>query len=187
MSLTLPNTLTLSRIAAIPLLVGLLYFTSVWASWAALALFVAAAATDWLDGHLARKYGDTSPVGRFLDPIADKLMVAAVVVMLVASQRVTGLVVLPALVILCREILVSGLREHLAEIRVPMPVTRMSKWKTVVQMVALGILIVGEAGPAFLPVRLLGEIGLWAAGALTLVTGADYLVNGLKRMQTQRV
>ena len=183
MPVTLPNLLTLLRIAAIPLLVGLLYWTGAWASWAALLLFVAAAVTDWLDGYLARKYSDTSPIGRFLDPIADKLMVAAVVVMLVASQRITGLVVLPAIVILCREILVSGLREHLAEIRVPLPVSRLAKWKTTVQMIALGVLIVGEAGPAALPVRLIGEIGLWTAGGITLITGYDYLIHGLRRMQ----
>jgi cardiolipin synthase len=103
--------------------------------------------------------------------------------MLVASKRVTGLVVLPALVILCREILVSGLREYLAEIRVPMPVSRLAKWKTALQMVALGILIVGEAGPPEIPLRLIGEVGLWIAAGLTMITGYDYLVRGLQHMR----
>ncbi len=180
---SLPNLLTLSRIAVIPVLVGLLYWTTPWASWLALLAFVAAAVTDYLDGYYARLMNDISPLGRFLDPIADKLMVAAVILMLVASERVDGLVVLPALVILCREILVSGLREYLAEIQVPMPVSRLAKWKTTLQMVALGILIVGDAGPGFLPVREIGELCLWIAAVLTFVTGYDYMVRGLHYMR----
>lgn len=180
---SLPNLLTLSRIIVLPVIVGLLYWTAPWASWIALAVFVVASVTDWLDGYFARLWNDVSPLGRFLDPIADKLLVAAVIVMLVASERVTGLVVLPALVILCREILVSGLREYLAEIRVPMPVSRLAKWKTALQMVALGVLIVGESGPAGVPLRLIGEVGLWIAGGLTLLTGYDYLIRGLHHMR----
>jgi len=183
MLMTLPNLLTFSRILIIPVLVALLYATAPWASWLALAVFVAAALTDWLDGFFARRRRQVSPLGRFLDPIADKLLVAAVVVMLVASERVTGLVVLPALVILCREILVSGLREYLAEIQVEMPVSRLAKWKTAVQMGALALLILGDAGPAGAALRLLGEIGLWIAGGLTVVTGWDYLSRGLRHMR----
>ncbi len=183
MLMTLPNLLTFSRILIIPVLVALLYTTAPWASWLALAVFVAAALTDWLDGFFARRRRQVSPLGRFLDPIADKLLVAAVVVMLVASGRVTGLVVLPALVILCREILVSGLREYLAEIQVEMPVSRLAKWKTAFQMGALALLILGEAGPAGAALRLLGEIGLWIAGGLTVVTGWDYLSRGLRHMR----
>ncbi|RDD62416.1 CDP-diacylglycerol--glycerol-3-phosphate 3-phosphatidyltransferase [Ferruginivarius sediminum] len=180
---SLPNILTLSRIVVLPVIVALLYWTGPWASWIALAIFVVASVTDWLDGYIARLWNEVSPLGRFLDPIADKLLVAAVIVMLVASERVTGLVVLPALVILCREILVSGLREYLAEIRVPMPVSRLAKWKTALQMVALGILIVGEAGPPEIPLRLIGEVGLWIAAGLTMITGYDYLVRGLQHMR----
>lgn len=183
MMTSLPNLLTLSRIAVIPLLVGLLYWTAPWASWLALAAFIAAAVTDYLDGYYARLMNDISPLGRFLDPIADKLMVAAVILMLVASERVDGLVVLPALVILCREILVSGLREYLAEIQVPMPVSKLAKWKTTLQMVALGILIVGDAGLDFLPIREIGELCLWVAAVLTFVTGYDYMVRGLHYMR----
>src|SRR5262249_28883647 len=123
-----------------------------------------------------------SAFGRFLDPIADKLLVAAVILMLVASGRVTGLVVLPALIILCREILVSGLREFLAGLNVGVPVSRLAKYKTMLQMVALGFLIVGDAGPRGLPVVEIGAAGLWVAAILTLATGFDYLQPGLRHM-----
>jgi cardiolipin synthase len=180
MLINLPNTLTLSRIAAIPVLVALLYFRGNVVCWVAAVLFAAACVTDYLDGHIARSWSQMSAFGRFLDPIADKLLVAAVILMLVFSERVTGLVVLPALIILCREILVSGLREFLAGLNVGLPVSRLAKWKTLLQMVALGFLIVGDAGPV--PIRMIGEIGLWVAALLTLVTGYDYLLTGLRHM-----
>jgi cardiolipin synthase len=179
---SLPNLLTLSRIGLIPVLLLLLYLNEPWARWTALVLFTLAGITDWLDGYLARNRGQVSSIGRFLDPIADKLLVSAVILLLVAVDSITGLVLLPALVILCREILVSGLREYLAGIQVPVPVSNLAKWKTVIQMVALGFLIVGDSGPDFLPVQLIGEGGLWLAAALTLVTGYDYLSHGLKHM-----
>jgi len=179
---SLPNLLTLSRIGIIPVLLLFLYLNQPWARWTALFLFILAGVTDWLDGHLARNRGQVSAIGRFLDPIADKLLVSAVILLLVAVDSITGLVLLPALVILCREILVSGLREYLAEIKVSVPVSTLAKWKTMIQMVALGFLIVGSDGPAFLPVQLIGEVGLWLAAALTLVTGYDYLSHGLKHM-----
>jgi cardiolipin synthase len=144
---SLPNLLTLSRIGLIPVLLLLLYLNEPWARWTALVLFTLAGVTDWLDGYLARNRGQVSSIGRFLDPIADKLLVSAVILLLVAVDSITGLVLLPALVILCREILVSGLREYLAEIQVPVPVSNLAKWKTVIQMVALGFLIVGHDGP----------------------------------------
>ena len=179
---TLPNLLTLARIVIIPVLVGLLFIKEPAARWAACALFTVAAITDYFDGYLARHRNEVSPLGRFLDPIADKLLVAAVILMLVSIGAIRGWVILPALVILCREILVSGLREYLAEIRVPMPVSELAKWKTAIQLLALGILIVGESGPAGLTVQLIGEIGLWLAAALTIVTGYDYLRRGLQHM-----
>ncbi len=180
---TLPNLLTLGRIAAIPLLIALLYFHSPVTRWIALVLFSTAGLTDYLDGYLARHRGEVSALGRFLDPIADKLLIAGVIVILVAIQQIQGLVVIPAIVILCREILVSGLREYLAEIKVPLPVSKMAKWKTVIQMIALGFLIVGEeAGPAILPMEQIGDSGLWIAALLTLATGYDYLARGLKHM-----
>jgi len=180
---SLPNLLTLSRIVAIPVLVALLYFHSATTRWIALALFTAAGLTDYLDGYIARHRGEVSALGRFLDPIADKLLVASLIVILVAVGDIRGLVVIPAIVILCREILVSGLREYLAEIQVPMPVSRLAKWKTAIQMVALGVLIVGvEGSPAFLPVEVIGDAGLWIAALLTFVTGYDYLARGLSHM-----
>ena len=183
MSLTsLPNLLTLSRILAIPIVIASFYVQGDYARWFACALFSAAGVTDWLDGHMARRWEQQSELGRFLDPIADKLLVAATLFMLVATDRLSSGAVLPALVILCREILVSGLREYLAELRVGLPVSKLAKWKTAIQMVAIGVLIVGDAGPAILPVAAIGEMLLWVAALLTLVTGYDYLRAGLAHM-----
>ena len=179
---SLPNLLTLSRILVIPVVVGSFYVSGEYARWIACALFSAAAVTDWLDGHMARRWQQQSEIGRFLDPIADKLLVAATLFMLTAFGRLSAQAVLPALVILCREILVSGLREYLAGLRVGMPVSRLAKWKTVIQMIAIGVLIVGDAGPGFLPVAAIGEMLLWIAASLTLVTGYDYLQAGLRHM-----
>jgi cardiolipin synthase len=182
MLFTLPNLLTASRILIVPVLVGLLYLRADWASWSALAVFVLASVTDWADGYFARQRKEVTPLGRFLDPIADKFLVAAVLVMLVASDRVTGLPVAAVLLILCRELLVSGLREFLAGMAIEMPVSKLAKWKTGVQMVALGVLIVGESGPEVLPVRLIGEALLFVALALTLITGWDYMKRGFAHM-----
>lgn len=179
---TLPNLLTLSRIAAIPLVVGTFYMPSPWGPWVGCALFTLAGFTDWLDGRLARLWQQQSELGRFLDPIADKLLVGAILFMLAAEHRFAAVTVLPALVILSREILVSGLREFLAGLRVSVPVSKLAKWKTAIQMVAIGILLVGDAGPDGLPVRLVGEILLWVAALLTLITGYDYLRAGLPHM-----
>jgi len=179
---SLPNLLTLSRILAIPIVVASFYVQGDYARWFACALFSAAGLTDWLDGHMARRWAQQSELGRFFDPIADKLLVAATLFMLVATDRLSSGAVLPALVILCREILVSGLREYLAELRVGLPVSKLAKWKTGIQMVAIGVLIVGDAGPAFLPVAAIGEMLLWVAALLTLVTGYDYLRAGLSHM-----
>ncbi len=180
---SLPNLLTLSRILVIPLVVATFYLDGADPRWAACALFVAAAVTDWFDGHLARSRNQVSNLGRFLDPIADKLLVGSVLFMLAAEGRLSQPSILPALVILLREILVSGLREFLAEVRVGMPVTRLAKWKTGLQMVALPVLLVGDAGPAILHARQVGEVCLWVAALLTLVTGWDYLRAGLEHMR----
>jgi cardiolipin synthase len=135
---------------------------------------------------MARRWEQQSEIGRFLDPIADKLLVSATLFMLTAFGRLSAEALLPALVILCREILVSGLREYLAGLRVGMPVSRLAKWKTVIQMVAIGVLIVGDAGPGFVPVTAIGETLLWIAAILTLVTGYDYLQAGLRHMARPR-
>ncbi|EKV32349.1 CDP-diacylglycerol--glycerol-3-phosphate 3-phosphatidyltransferase [Caenispirillum salinarum AK4] len=180
---TLPNILTLSRIVVIPVVIGLFYVPGDLARWIACGLFVAAAVTDWFDGFLARRWNQVSALGRFLDPIADKLLVAAVLLLLVGFDTMTVWSYLPAAVILCREILVSGLREFLAEIQVSVPVTKLAKWKTTFQLVALTLLILGEAAPWGIPAVLLGEIALWVAAVMTIVTGWDYLTHGLYHMK----
>jgi len=186
MALNLPNLLTLSRIVVIPALVGTFYLDTPLAHWFALALFVAAGITDFFDGWLARRYGETSNLGRFLDPVADKLLVAAAIVMIVAFDRVDGLSVMAAVVIMCREIMVTGLREFLAEIRVAVPVSRLAKWKTTMQMVAIGFLLLGDAGPPALHVKAVGTVLLWIAAVLTMYTGYDYLRAGLRYMTDER-
>jgi len=180
--LSVPNLLTLSRILAVPVVVATFYVDGDYARWFACALFTAAAVTDWLDGHMARRWAQQSEIGRFLDPIADKLLVAATLFMLTTMGRLSAAAVFPALVILCREILVSGLREYLAELRVGLPVSKLAKWKTAIQMTAIGFLIVGNAGPVFLPITWIGEMLLWLAALLTLVTGYDYLRAGFTHM-----
>ena len=173
----LPNLLTYGRVAAVPLVVAFLFWPAdPWARWTALAIFVAAAITDFFDGYLARAWSQQSSLGRMLDPIADKLLVAAVLLALTADRTVAGLTLWAAIVILCREILVSGLREYLAELRVPVPVTAVAKWKTTVQMIALGFLIAGPAGEAIMPGTIvIGEVLLWIAAILTFYTGWDYM------------
>ena len=174
------NILTLSRIAAIPLVVVAMWLDRSWSPWVAVVLFAAAAITDWFDGYFARRYHQISRFGRFLDPIADKLLVAAALVMLVYSDQLRGLNVLAALIILAREILVSGLREFLAELRVSMPVSQLAKWKTGAQMVAIAVLLLGDAVPEV--VRQIGLALIWVAALLTLITGYDYLRTGLRHM-----
>ena len=183
---SLPNLLTLSRILVIPVVVATFYVSGDYARWFGCALFAAAGLTDWLDGHMARRWQQQSELGRFLDPIADKLLVSATLLMLTATGRLSDEAVLPALVILCREILVSGLREYLAGLSVGVPVSRLAKWKTTIQMIAIGFLIVGDAGPAFLPVEWIGEMLLWLAAILTLVTGYDYLRASLSHLTRPR-
>ncbi len=182
---SLPNLLTLSRIFAVPLLVALMWGPGTWQWLTAFGLFCVAGLTDFLDGYLARASGTVSKVGVFLDPIADKIMVAAVIVMLVHSGLVHGLSVIAALVILLREIIVSGLREYLAGLQVSLPVSALAKWKTAFQMIALGALVFAGAAPRLLPWLPAWDIGLaclWVAAGLTLITGYDYLRVGLKHM-----
>ena len=187
--LTLPNLLTLSRILAVPILVFLLWKPAPYDYLITFILYCIVGITDYFDGYLARAQGLTSRLGQFLDPIADKVMVAAVLVMLMASRKADGdapiiqdWTVIPALIILIREITVSGLREFLAELKVLVPVSALAKWKTTFQLVALGALILGGAFPTQQWVHLTGVICLWAAAALTMLTGYDYLRLGLKHM-----
>jgi cardiolipin synthase len=187
--LSLPNLLTLSRILAVPILVFLLWRPTPIDYAITFILYCIVGITDYFDGYLARAQGQISRLGQFLDPIADKIMVAAVIVMLMASRKADGdvpiiqdLNIIPALVILLREIIVSGLREFLADLRVSMPVSALAKWKTTFQLVSLGALILGGAFPGEPWVHGVGLVSLWVAAALTLVTGYDYLRIGLKHM-----
>ncbi len=187
-ALSLANVLTFGRIAAVPAVVGCLFWSQVfqggtWLRWVALFLFIAAALTDMLDGYVARMWAQVSPLGRMLDPIADKLLVASCLLMLAADGTILGWSLWAAIVILCREILVSGLREFLAELRVSVPVTRLAKWKTAVQLVAVGFLIAGEAGDMILPVTTdIGLALLWISAIVTLYTGWDYLRAALRHV-----
>ncbi len=181
MRVNLPNILTFSRIGSIPVIVGLMFLPSPLGNWLPFGVYTYACLTDFFDGYLARAWQQQSTMGQFLDPIADKLLVSAVLLMLVASDAIVGVTVIPAVVILFREILVSGLREFLAEVQIKVPVTVLAKWKTTIQMLALGFLLVGVAGPDFGPVTTMqiGIVGLWIAAALTVGTGYDYLKAGL--------
>ena len=195
--LTLPNILTLSRILTVPLLAFLLW----WPDWEfgyglAFGLYCLMGITDYFDGYLARSSGTVSKLGVFLDPIADKIMVAAVILVLTAQGILKGpyvgdMHVIAGLVILVREIAVSGLREFLGPLQVSIPVSKLAKWKTTFQMVSLGALILGNATPWWtvdldaIVINLPHTVGLttlWGAAALTLVTGWDYMRVGIKHM-----
>jgi cardiolipin synthase len=195
--LALPNLLTYARIVAVPLVVACLFGESIllggmWLRWVALALFIAAAITDFFDGYLARSLAQQSSLGRMLDPIADKLLVSSCLLMLAADGTIMGLSLWAAIVILCREILVSGLREYLAELRVSVPVTRLAKWKTTVQLIAVGFLLAGTAGDALMAdmmgrgsapiITYFGLMLLWISATVTLYTGYDYFRAGLRHL-----
>ena len=181
--LTLPNLLTLSRIVAVPLLVALLWWPG-WATGYAIGFVVysVVAVTDYLDGYLARAQGTVSKLGIFLDPIADKIMVASVILVLVGTGDIAGWNKIAALVILVREIAVSGLREFLGGLRVSLPVSQLAKWKTTLQLVAFGALILAGALPALAWIKTVGLGALWGAAVLTAITGWDYLRVGLRHM-----
>lgn len=186
--MSLPNILTLTRIAAIPVVVGAIYWQSImdgplWLRWVALAVFIGAAITDFFDGYYARIWNQQSAFGRMLDPIADKLLVASCLLMLAADGIIHGWTLWAAIVILCREILVSGLREYLAALRVSVPVTRVAKWKTTAQLIAIGFLLAGEAGDQVIPiVTQLGLLLLWISALVTIYTGYDYFRAGIHHL-----
>src|SRR5919202_499477 len=167
--LSLPNLLTLSRILAVPILVFLLWRPTPVDYAITFVLYCIVGMTDYLDGYLARAWGSISKLGQFLDPIADKIMVAAVLVMLISSRKsnpvpeIAGLNIIAALIILLREIIVSGLREYLAGLQVSVPVSALAKWKTALQLIALGALILGEAVPQWPWIHTVGLASLWAA------------------------
>ena len=182
---SLPNLLTLSRILAVPIIVVCMWKAVGLGHLVAFIVFTIAGATDYLDGYLARAQGAVSKLGQFLDPIADKIMVAATIVMLIENDIVTGYATIAALIILLREIIVSGLREFLAGVQVSVPVSRLAKWKTAFQMIALGALILEGFAMRSWPELPAWEVGiacLWLAAAMTTITGYDYLRAGLKHM-----
>jgi cardiolipin synthase len=187
-SLSLPNLLTYARIAAIPVVVGCVFAQSIldgplYLRWIALAVFVVAAITDFLDGYIARAWDQHSAFGRMLDPIADKLLVASCLLMLAADGIIHGWTLWAAIVILCREILVSGLREYLAALRVSVPVTKLAKWKTTIQLIAIGFLLAGEAGDQVLPFNTqIGLALLWISALFTIYTGYDYFRAGIHHL-----
>lgn len=185
--LSLPNLLTYGRIAAVPAVAGLLLWGGHPMRWMALAIFVLAAITDFFDGYLARKWQQQSALGRMLDPIADKVLVAAVLLVLAADWTIAGAHLWAAIIILSREVLVSGLREFLGELRVSVPVTRIAKWKTATQLAAIAFLIAGPAGDMLFPyVTTIGHCGLWLAAALTLYTGYDYFRAGIGHVMDEK-
>lgn len=179
---SLPNMLTLLRILVIPPIVALFFWEGSLVRWSMFGLYLLACVTDYFDGYAARSMNQISKLGRFLDPIADKLLVASIILMLVASGQVTGIDIIACLIILLREITVSGLREFLAELQVGMPVSKLAKWKTTIQMLALGFLVVGPAETGPIPADMIGLVLLWIAAALTVVTGFDYLRAGMRHM-----
>lgn len=187
-TLSLPNILTYARIVAVPLVVlcffveGRLQSTDT-ARWWAVVIFVVASVTDFFDGYLARVWKQTSNIGRMLDPIADKLLVSACLLLLAADGTIAGWALWAAIIILCREILVSGLREYLASLKVSVPVSRLAKWKTTVQMFSIVFLLAGPAGDKVIPYATeFGLVMLWVAAILTLWTGWDYFRAGLKHV-----
>ncbi len=187
---SLPNILTFGRILAVPLVALCFYLegklqSSDFARWSALAVFFLASITDFFDGYLARIWKQTSNIGRMLDPIADKLLVATCLLLLAADtdKTIAGWSLWAAIIILCREILVSGLREYLAELKVSVPVTWLAKWKTTVQMLAIGFLLAGSAGDKiFAYTTHTGLVLLWMAALITLYTGYDYFRAGLRHI-----
>ena len=183
-TLALPNILTYGRVVAVPIVVALMMWPDEhWMRWTALGVFSAAGVTDFFDGYLARAWQLQSSMGRMLDPIADKLLVAAVLLMLVADHTIEGWSIWAAIIILCREILVSGLREYLAELKVSVPVTWLAKWKTTLQMVAIAVLLAGPALDKMISYATeTGIVLLWISAVVTLYTGYDYFRAGLKHI-----
>jgi cardiolipin synthase len=179
----LANILTLGRMAMLPLIIGLFYLEAAWGGWAMLLcfiLYIIAAASDYFDGVIARKYNQITAFGTFLDPISDKIFVATILLMLVAFDKVNDGWVILVVLIFMREFLVSGLREYLGPKNIKMPVSVLAKWKTFAQMFAIGFLIVAGHAPY---AREIGLYLLAAATLLTLITGGQYLWKGLRAMK----
>ena len=178
--MNLSNILTLIRIIIIPIIVLCIYLKNPFFGWTAFILFCLASVTDYFDGYLARIRNEITNFGTFLDPIADKLLVAAVILILTSKGVIADWETIPALIILLREITVSGLREYLAGIKVSIPVSRIAKLKTLLQLCALALLILSESITNLVPIIYLGKFFLWIAGLLTLYTAFDYIKASIK-------
>ncbi len=190
LAFSFPNLLTYGRLAAVPVLVACFYVEGYAGRWLSLMVFLAATVSDFLDGYLARAWQQQSAIGRMLDPIADKVLVATALLLLVSDRTIGDWSLLAAIVIMVREILVSGLREFLAEVQVSVPVSRLAKWKTTMQLVAISFLLLGPAGDRvlhyyFVDLGLATYIGLlllWISALITIYTGYDYLRAGLRHL-----
>ena len=178
--MNLSNFLTLIRIAVIPIIVFCIYLKNPYFGWVAFVLFCLASITDYFDGYIARLRNEVTNFGTFLDPIADKLLVAAVILILTSKGVISDWDTIPALIILLREITVSGLREYLAGIKVSIPVSTIAKSKTLFQLSALALLILSESSIEMTPILYLGKIFLWVAAVLTLYTAYDYVKGSVK-------
>ena len=178
--MNISNILTIIRIAIIPIIVLCIYLTNPYFGWIAFILFCLAGITDYFDGYLARLRNEVTNFGTFLDPIADKLLVAAVILILTSKGVISDWDTIPALIILLREITVSGLREYLAGIKVSIPVSRIAKSKTMFQLSSLALLILSESSINMYPIIFFGKIFLWLAALLTLYTAYDYIKGSIK-------
>ena len=178
--MNISNILTIIRIAIIPIIVLCIYLTNPYFGWIAFILFCLAGITDYFDGYLARLRNEVTNFGTFLDPIADKLLVAAVILILTSKGVIKDWDTIPALIILLREITVSGLREYLAGIKISIPVSRIAKLKTLLQLCSLALLILSESLTNFNLILYLGQVFLWIAGLLTLYTAYDYVKASIK-------
>ncbi len=179
----LPNQLTYARIALVPVLVATFFISGDIGRWIAVGIFVVASVTDFIDGYIARAWQQQSSLGAMLDPIADKLLVAAALLLLAADETIAGISLFAAVIILSREILVSGLREYLAQLQVSVPVTQLAKWKTALQMTAISFLLCGPEGrELFWFTSEVGITALWLAALLTLYTGYDYFRAGMRHV-----
>ena len=184
MKLKIPNILTIGRIILVPIFIATFYLPGAVGHWITFIIFVLASFTDFLDGLLARLYKEESKLGELLDPVADKIIVATALVLLVMNDTIRGYEVIAAIIILIREILISGLREFLAKARISMPVTGLAKFKTFIQMFAIAILLTGESGNAIVNFQnynahTIGIVFLWLSAFLTLYTGYDYVKKGI--------
>jgi CDP-diacylglycerol--glycerol-3-phosphate 3-phosphatidyltransferase len=175
----LANILTMTRLALLPIMIILFFIPTQWAAWACLIVYVIGSLTDFLDGWVARKFNQITDFGKFMDPISDKIFVVTILLMLVAVDRISGISVLAVVVIIAREFLVSGIREFLGPKNIKLPVTQLAKWKTAAQMVATSLLILASFSPT---AKILGSICLFAAAALTIITGWNYLKSSMKHI-----